>query len=723
MTHIRYNKTLWATVLSLAFFTATPASAQHISLDRKVCEERGLWGKTPQASAAAKNIFKQAKASASGHYNSDIAANAVDGLVDGGKYWGCENLPVWHQVELDKVESIESIKIWLYWQDARIYQYKIQGSLDGKRWKTLVDQRSNSIAFTSDGQTFNFKASKVRFVRTTITKSNMGAASGGHIVEIQAFKKQAQGGMRATAFSDLERLPWTGAVNATPTENNAIRLTGWKGERVNAQILVQSAQSLKQLRITSTNMKSRAGKAFPIKANFIKFTQSHGTPIADIISNKSNEQLNDASGINRGVWVSLDIPRNASVGTYQGKIKISAKGEKSIIIPVAIKVQPQTLPAAKDWGILLDIWQHPDSVARWHDVEPWSDEHFAIMKPMMKRLADSGQKVITAALIDEAWGGQTYDKFGAMIEWIKEKDGRLSWDYTNFDKWIDFMINEVGIKDQISCYTMIPWSMKVRVFNKATGEYEFMENNPVAPSFEKLWGPFLSDFSKHVRSKGWEDITTIAIDERPDHLVRATLKIIKKYAPKFEVASAVNAPSSTSGLVYSMSPIITHTASISPEMMKQRRADGKKTTFYVCVHPRRPNNFTFSPLSEGVWLGLFAAVHNYDGFLRWAYMSWGRNPFESTDFAPFPSGDCYLVYPGNRSSLRWEKLRDGIEEFEKYNILLKKATRNPALRSKMKAFKKALLPRFDQRKTGQADYRADVNFFTQQINKISNESK
>lgn len=43
-----------------------------------------------------------------------------------------------------------------------------------------------------------------------------------------------------------------------------------------------------------------------------------------------------------------------------------------------------------------------------------------------------------------------------MIEWIKGKNGTMRWNYANFDKWVSFMINEVGVKGQISCYTMIP---------------------------------------------------------------------------------------------------------------------------------------------------------------------------------------------------------------------------------------------------------------------------
>ena len=41
----------------------------------------------------------------------------------------------------------------------------------------------------------------------------------------------------------------------------------------------------------------------------------------------------------------------------------------------------------------------------------------------------------------------------------------------------------------------------------------------------------------------------------------------------------------------------------------------------------------------------------------------------STDFVSWPSGDTNIVYPNNRSSLRLEAFRDGVEAFEKYHIV------------------------------------------------------
>ena len=42
----------------------------------------------------------------------------------------------------------------------------------------------------------------------------------------------------------------------------------------------------------------------------------------------------------------------------------------------------------------------------------------------------------------------------------------------------------------------------------------------------------------------------------------------------------------------------------------------------------------------------------------------------------WPAGDCFVVYPGGNSCIRFEKLREGISDFEKIRILREKATRS-----------------------------------------------
>lgn len=450
---------------------------------------------------------------------------------------------------------------------------------------------------------------------------------------------------------------------------DTVSLSGWRGERVHGGAVVWG--HARQVRLQALRLQGPGGVTISATASFLRYTSAAGKLYADIIDEDA-ERTDIPDGTCRPIWISIDIPRDAVPGTYTGTLQSAAEGGLQSQVAVSLEVEPAVLPPPSQWGVHLDLWQHPEAVARWHDVRPWSDEHFALMRPLMQRLADAGQKVITCSVIDEAWNGQTYDAWPSMVQWVRGKDGIMRYDFRIFDRYVEFMMS-LGIREQISCYTMLPWSLKVRYRDEATGDDAFLTLEPGKASYEEIWAPFLHALRDHVKAEGWLGITCISLDERPDAYVLPTIDLIRRHAPDLKIVSAVNAPSRLSAHIDDMSPIITH-ARFSPGELEQRRAEGRKTTFYVCLHPARPNTFTASPTAEAEWLGLFAAANRLDGFLRWAYNSWNRSPFEKTDFVNWPCGDCWLVYPGNRSSVHFECLRDGLENFEKIALLRRAAT-------------------------------------------------
>ena len=125
------------------------------------------------------------------------------------------------------------------------------------------------------------------------------------------------------------------------------------------------------------------------------------------------------------------------------------------------------LPAPSEWAYHLDLWQSPFAVARYYQVPLWSQEHLDAMRPLMKMLADAGQKIITATLTHKPWNGQTEDYFETMVTWMKRADGTWAFDYTVFDRWVEFMMS-VGINQQINCYSMVPWELSFQYFDQAT---------------------------------------------------------------------------------------------------------------------------------------------------------------------------------------------------------------------------------------------------------------
>ncbi len=490
-----------------------------------------------------------------------------------------------------------------------------------------------------------------------------------------------------------------------------LKAAGWRGERVNMSAVIWTeGENQDQVRFDELTLTGPDKAQIKAEVDFLRYTNAWGKLYADIIDSERERVFVDADAC-RPLWISVQLPADIRPGDYKGTLRVRAAGGKVAELPVTLTAQGgPVLPPPSAWSVHLDIWQHPHAIARWHGVKAWSAEHIAVMRPYMERLADAGQKVISCSIIDEAWNGQTYDAWPSMVEWVKGADGRMRYDYTHLDQYIGMMM-ELGIKEQISCYTMLPWSLKVRYCEESTGEYKYLALEPGKPSFEEIWAHFLKDFREHLREKGWLDITCLAIDERPDAHVLAAIDVIRRHTPEFRIASAVNSPSKLSEHLYYMSPVL-NLADYDPALLQARKEAGYLSTFYVCCGPHRPNTFTVSPLAEAEWLGLFAAANNLDGFLRWAYSSWNSDPLKSADFGEWHPGDCWLVYPGNLGSVHFERLRDGLEDFEKITLLRKAAAAagaSPALQQAVRAMDEELKKIFTVKRSVGFDHAGDVS--------------
>ena len=457
-------------------------------------------------------------------------------------------------------------------------------------------------------------------------------------------------------------------------------LEGWKGERVSAQLLLWSGKGVDGIKckvkdFVSTDAKMPADIA---KARFVRYTiadqggydcrcdrgPKHKAFLAPDMIDTLNVFNMEPHSV-RPVWVTVDIPSDAKPGRYSSAIVVTAKGVGKTILPLEVEVIDQTLPEYTQWSYHLDLWQHPSAVARALNLEMWSDEHFEALKQQMKLLAEAGQKVITTTLNRDPWGSQTFDDYEDMIIWTKDKKGNWSFDYTVFDRYVEMMM-ELGIKKQINCYSMLPWNNRLNWYEN-NELFKVSSINPKSERYEEMWSAFLQDFVKHLKEKGWLEITNIATDERSPEEMEIVVNLIKKYAPELGFAMADNKASFRRIPNVRDCCVAQRQGFLTREEINERRAKGYVTTFYVCCSTYFPNSFTYSQPWESELLSWHAISKDYDGQLRWAYNSWPARPEYDSRFRTMASGDTYQVYPYARTSMRFERLRDGIEAYEKYS--------------------------------------------------------
>lgn len=477
------------------------------------------------------------------------------------------------------------------------------------------------------------------------------------------------------------------------------RLTAWKGEKLSAQLVLWSDNAIPEINFRWNDFVSSSA-TLPsgiAEARFVRYVMTdvfepgcgHRKPedfpaslVPDMLDNLTCMDL-DANTV-RPVWLSIKIPEDAKPGIYKTSISIYSDQRKLRSFDIQLSVQDRVLPSPAEWAYHLDLWQHPSAIARIENIPVWSEAHFERIKPVMKLLADAGQKVITTTLNKDPWNQQTYDLYEDMIVWTKKRDGSWSYDYAIFDKWVRFML-DLGIKKMINCYSMIPWNNELHYTDEASGEIISVKADPGTKEFEEMWTPFLSDFKRHLKEKGWLEITNIAMDERSPEVMDITIGLIKRIAPELGIAFADNHKS------YKRYPYIKDIsvgaeAKVDEEDILYRKEHGLITTYYVCCSHKFPNMFTCSDPADATYSAWYALAAGYDGMLRWAYNSWVENPLTDSRFRTWPAGDTYMVYPDARSSIRFERLIEGIQDVEKIRILREELAAENSTESKEKLF-------------------------------------
>ncbi len=453
-----------------------------------------------------------------------------------------------------------------------------------------------------------------------------------------------------------------------------LSLYAWRGERVQAQAVISTPKEIEKVSLRMTDFTS--GKNTIGSESVSKYFGGYVlTGPADWKDSTLHaDRLDDASQVikiagntTRPVWLDICVPHNAKPGKYTASLIISCDG-KDLKLPLTLEVGKRELPAVKDWHFHLDLWQNPYAVARYFNVPLWSKEHFDRMRPIMKQYANAGGKVITCSIIQHPWNGQTFDPFESMITKIKTVDGGWKFDYTVFDRWVQFMM-DLGVTEQIDCYTLVPWHSRFEYFDQTINSMKYVTCKPGEEIYTEIMLPFMKDFAKHLKEKGWFSRTCISMDERPMDQLQAAYDLVHKADPDFKVEGAFNYFPEKIANIHDVCVFYGYKL-VDPKILEQRRAKGQPVTFYTCCGPLYPNTFTFSPLGESAYLGWYSAAANYDGYLRWAYNSWPPSPNQDSRYRPWASGDTFFAYPEGES-MRMKQLIRGIQDYEKIRILKK----------------------------------------------------
>jgi hypothetical protein len=240
------------------------------------------------------------------------------------------------------------------------------------------------------------------------------------------------------------------------------------------------------------------------------------------------------------------------------------------------------------------------------------------------------------------------------------------------------------------------------------------------PEYERIMTKYLTTIQNHLEEKGWLDKQYIYWFDEPDvkdyDFVRDGMEMLKRCGPKLRRMLTEEPVPPLFGAVDLWCPVLPN---MDPDICAQRKKLGEDIWWYVCTGPKAPFPTLFidhSATEMRVWLWM-TWKWNLDGVLIWATNYWHspaayyegktQNPWEDPmsyvsgyDYKPgqigyWGNGDGRFLYPPNRqvgedktkylegpvNCLRWEILRDGIEDYE-YLYLLRSLTEKGGAKAK-----------------------------------------
>ena len=472
------------------------------------------------------------------------------------------------------------------------------------------------------------------------------------------------------------------------TQKDVATIHAWKGERANVQAVLYSKSDQDTLSVRMTEWQ-KDGKATGIKAAEARFVNY---VITDDFTSCGNNSMNYPTWLvadvidqdkphavpameTRPVWCTVEVPRDIEAGEYTTALEVVDKNGNVVkSLSLKVNVNSHSLPTVADQKFHLDFWQQPYAVSRYYGVERWSDEHFEALRPYLAALGRAGQRVVTAILFYEPWGEQTHDLFDPMVQTTKKSNGTWEYDYIVFDKYVE-LCAEYGINKQINCFSMLPWDMSFRYFDEASNSYKTLTTTYSSTEYRELWTDFLTAFKAHLQQKGWFEKTVIAVDERGEAAMLKAYEIANGLG--FKMALAGNYHSSLCDILHDKCVQLGQEHYITAAQLADRKSKNRVTTFYTSCANSEPNIYTNSYPAEAAYLPIYAAKMNLDGYLHWSWMNWDEDPLTDSRYRKFGSGDTYCYYPGNRSSVRFERLIEGIHQYEKIQILREEYSDNP----------------------------------------------
>jgi len=379
----------------------------------------------------------------------------------------------------------------------------------------------------------------------------------------------------------------------------------------------------------------------------------------------------------RSLWITVIIPEDCPAGDYSIVISISDEEKTcSSQETFSIEVIPQKLP---DQKLIHTEWFNTDCLATWYGVEVFSSEHWKLIDCYMENAAKHGINMLYTPIftppIETKIGNE---RLTTQLVSIQKQGDIYHFDFSLLDVWIE-KCQAYGIQYLEMAHLFTQWGAR------HAPKILVLENNKLKQLFgwhtdsqgEDYTGflkQFLPALVQYLDAKNLHGRVYFHISDEPrtDRLEEYTSlsKLVKELIGDYPIMDAISELE-----IYESSAMNNPVPSNDEIDIFLENKVENLWTYYCCMQGDHylSNRFFNLPSTRNRIIGLQLYKYDLKGFLHWGYNHWYTglsvkeiNPFLNTDAGYcFPSGDAFLVYPGEtgpidsiRSEVFYEALQD-----------------------------------------------------------------
>ena len=381
----------------------------------------------------------------------------------------------------------------------------------------------------------------------------------------------------------------------------------------------------------------------------------------------------------RSVWIQAETASDVPAGLYTYTLELSAKGlEKPLQMPLTVTVWDFALPAVPT---LRTACSNQYTVLSRY----YAQTRKVKFTPAQQR--DFGDLLVRFLLKNRINPGNIYTQ--------RHTGGKVV-DYPDLNRLAEY--GKLGLNAvPVACMSGGRWQ---------SSNEDMLKKYYTEPLVNKLLATLKRSNELAAAQNMQHTLYIHAFDEIYAHgdkknKIKTLAELVKKVraaAPgiKIECISAVEPE--LVGLVDIWCPSIKMMVA-DPESYKARQKAGDELWLYTCLGapghvPGEPPSFVLEESAAALRLiGWICYFYRADGFLYYSIANWSRNG--NNGAKPYPqspwnmqyvnayNGEAALIYPAEAprleplSSIRFENLRDGLEDFEYFNLLADAAGKHP----------------------------------------------